>query len=457
MSFWFGPLGLIVNGLNPAESGTVRTMSRANRWTRQVLAAVGLGVALAIAATTPLTAQTSTAPVRITLDRAIELALQHNPSLQALRTLVVQSQAQEVTANLRPNPTLNGDIQFVPFFSPSNFTSTYLDNGVQFDAGIGYLFERGRKRQSRYQAAKDITSVTDAQVRDSERTLSFSVAQQFVAVLLAQSSIEVAEQNIKSFQQTLDIGQSQYKAGAISEGDFLKIRLQMLQFQGDIAAAKLAKVQALAQLHQLLGFASVPDNFDVEGELTYLPVHTGLDDLKALALRTRTDLLAAQRSVTAAQSAEKLAEANGKFDVFGNMNYTHVAAISSLSFFANMPLQIFNRNQGEIARTKSVITQSQLQATAASEQVLSDVASSYEALRTNDQILHLYQGGYLNDSKSSRDISEYAYRRGAASLLDFLDAERTYRANELAYRQALASYMAALEQLREAVGTRNLP
>jgi len=424
---------------------------------RRMLASAGFGVAFVALAAIPVAAQTSTAPVRITLDRAIELALQHNPALLAQRTLIAQSQALEITANLRPNPTLNGDIQFVPFFSPSNFTSTYLDNGVQFDAGIGYLFERGRKRQNRFQSAKDNTSVTEAQVKDNERTLTFSVAQQFFAALLAQSTIELAEQDLKSFQQTVDIGQAQYKAGAISEGDFLKIRLQMLQFQSDIAAARLAKVQALALLHQLLGYAAVPDNFDVEGELTYQPIHTGLDDLKALALRTRTDLLAAQRSVTAAQSAEKLAEANGKFDVTANVNYTHVAAISSLSFFANMPLQIFNRNQGEIARTKSVITQSQLQATAASEQVLSDVVNAYESLRTNDQILQLYQGGYLNDSKSSRDISEYAYRRGAASLLDFLDAERTYRATELAYRQSLASYMSALEQLRAAVGTRSLP
>ena len=452
MSFLFGPPSRIEKASVPRLHGVARPLSHA----RKIIFSAILGISLA-ALCSPLLAQTSSASVRITLDRAIELALQNNPTLKAERTLIAQSQAQEVTANLRPNPTLNGDIQFVPFFSPSNFTSTYVDNGLQFDAGIGYLFERGRKRQSRFQSAKDNTSVTEAQVKDNERTLTFSVAQQFVAVLLAQSSIEVAEQNIKSFQQTVDIGQAQYKAGAISEGDFLKIRLQMLQFQSDIAAAKLARVQALALLHQLLGYAAVPDNFDVEGELAYQPIHTGLDDLKALALRTRTDLLAAQRSVTAAQSAEKLAEANGKFDVTANVNYTHVAAISSLSFFANMPLQIFNRNQGEIARTKSVITQSQLLATAASEQVLSDVVNAYEGLRANDQIIQLYQGGYLKDSKESRDISEYAYRRGATNLFDFLDAERTYRANQLAYRQALASYMATLEQLREAVGTRNLP
>ncbi len=82
---------------------------------------------------------------------------------------------------------------------------------------------------------------------------------------------------------------------------------------------------------------------------------------------------------------------------------------------------------------------------------------AYENLRSNDQIVQLYRGGYVDQAKQSRDISEYAYRRGAASLLDFLDAERTYRANQLAYRQSLANYMLAIEQLRQAVGTRNLP
>jgi cobalt-zinc-cadmium efflux system outer membrane protein len=85
------------------------------------------------------------------------------------------------------------------------------------------------------------------------------------------------------------------------------------------------------------------------------------------------------------------------------------------------------------------------------------VENSYESLRTNDEVLQLYQSGYLKEAEDSRDISQYAYQRGAASLLDFLDAERSYRAIELAYRQALASYMTSLEQLRQAVGTRSLP
>ena len=224
-----------------------------------------------------------------------------------------------------------------------------------------------------------------------------------------------------------------------------------------MAAAKLAKVQALSALRDFLGFASVPDNFDVQGDLEYQPVHAGMDDLKALALRTRPDVRAAQLGVTAAQSQESLAEANAKRDVAAIANYTHVGAVNSASFFGSIQIPIFDRNQGEIARTKYAITQFQELSTAASEQALSDVVAAYAALHTNDQIIQIYRGGYLDDSKTSRDISEYAYRRGAASLIDYLDAERTYRANQLAYRQALGSYMTALEQLRNAVGTRNLP
>jgi cobalt-zinc-cadmium efflux system outer membrane protein len=152
-----------------------------------------------------------------------------------------------------------------------------------------------------------------------------------------------------------------------------------------------------------------------------------------------------------------LQKANGKQDVTGTFNYTHTAGLNTGAFYFNMPLPIFNRNQGEIARARYAITQAQEQASETTQQVSTDVVQAYENLLTNDHIIQLYQGGYVDQARQSRDISEYAYRKGAASLLDYLDAERTYRANQLAYRQALANYMLALEQMRQAVGTRNLP
>jgi cobalt-zinc-cadmium efflux system outer membrane protein len=393
----------------------------------------------------------------ISLDQAIDLALVHNHSIKATRTLILQNQAQEITANLRPNPTFGADTQFVPFFSPQYFSGENLDQTQQFDVGLSYLFERGRKRQRRLQAAQDQTAVTRAQVADAERTLAFNVGQQFVSVLLADSTLQFALQDLQSFQKTVDIGAAQLKAGSISEGDYLKISLQLLQFQTDVSAARLARVQALVGLREFLGYDAVPANFDVIGDLAYQPLETNQEDLQTRALRDRPDFRAAVLGITAAQSQILLAKANGKVDVNGTYDFTHVSGENTASLFVNFALPVFNRNQGEIARTGYALTQAQEQQQAASDTVLSDVANAYEAVRSNDEIVQLYISGYLKQAEDSRDISEYAYRRGAASLLDFLDAERSYRAIQLAYRQALASYMTALEQLKEAVGTRNLP
>ena len=411
-----------------------------------------------VPASTPPRAATASPPAaRISIDEAIRLALQHNHALLAARSTILQSQALETTANLRPNPVLSWDAQFLPIFQPSNFSRDYLDNQAQFDLGLGYSFERGKKRQHRLQAARDVTDATRSTVADNERQIIFNLTQQFVSVLLSQSTIDFTQQILDSFQKTVDISETRYKAGDMSEGDLLKIKLQMLQFQNDAFSAKLAKVQALAGLRQFLGFESVPDIYDVEGELDYEAVHAGLDDLKALALRTRPDLQAAQKTVVAARSAELLAEANRKRDLSASFNYSHVSATNTGAFFFNIQLPIFDRNQGEIARTRYVITQSQELASETSQQVLTDVVDAFFALRTSEQIVQLYRGGYVDQAKQSRDISEYAYKRGAASLLDYLDAERTYRSNQLAYRQALASYMTVLEQMRQAVGTRTLP
>ena len=411
------------------------------------------------ASSLPQAASPQSPSVRISLDEAIRLALQHNHALQAARSTILQNQALETTANLRPNPSLSADYNFVPAFSPSYFNvpASQAPLPQEFDISVAYTLETAHKRQDRLAAARDVTAVSRSQVADNERQLVFNVAQQFIGVVLAQSTIDLAKKDLDSFQKTVDISEERYKAGDMSEGDYLKIKLQLLQFQTDYSSAVLSKVQAIAALRQLVGFESVPDFFDVDGQLDYQPIHAGLDDLKALAMRTRPDLLAAQQSVTSAESQFRLAKANGKPDVVPQLGYSQAAGEHTLNFAVSLNLPIFDRNQGEVARTRYVIAQSQQLAQEASEQVMSDVVDAYEALRTNDQIIQLYRSGYVDAAEKSRDISEYAYKRGAASLLDFLDAERTYRANALAYRQALASYMTALEQMRQAVGTRNLP
>jgi cobalt-zinc-cadmium efflux system outer membrane protein len=395
--------------------------------------------------------------VTISLDDAIQMALQHNHNILAARTTIQQNEAEETTANLRPNPVILSDWQFLPVFQPSQFSADYLDNTAQFDLGVSYLFERGKKRQHRLRAARDLTAQTRSLVADNERSLAFGVASQFINVELAESTLELARQDLKSFQNTVDISEARYKAGDIGEGDVLKIKLQMLQFETDVSAAQLARVQGLSDLRQLLGYESIAADYDVAGAFDYQPVKGNLDDFQAKALQNRPDLRAAQQGVTAANSQHALQQAIGKRDITGEINYTHIGYLNDVSLFGQMQMPVFDRNQGEIARAAFAITQAQEQERFANGQVLTDVRDAFENLRTNDQIVGLYRSGYINEAQQSRDISEYAYRHGAASLLDFLDSERSYRATQLAYRQALASYLLGLEQLREAVGTRSLP
>jgi len=406
----------------------------------------------------PASAPTSAqGPVKITLDDAIQMALAHNHALLAARTTIQQSEDEEITANLRPNPVLLGDAEYLPVFNWNQFDSNYVDNSAEFDLGVSYLFERGKKRQHRLEAAKDQTAVTRSLVADNERSLTFQVASAYTGVELAESALDLANQDLKSFQNTVDISQDRYKAGDISEDDYLKIKLQMLQFQTDASQAQLAKVQALSDLRQLLGYESVSADYDVAGPFEYQAVSGNLEDLQMKALSTRPDLRAAQQGVTAANSQYLLMKADGKKDITAQINYTHIAYLSTTSLFGQIQLPIFDRNQGEIARAQSAIAQAQEQEKFTSDQVLTDVKDAYEGLKTNDQVVQLYRSGYLDEAQQDRDISEYAYKRGAASLLDFLDAERSYRSIQLAYRQALAAYLLSLEQLREAVGTRTLP
>ncbi len=398
-----------------------------------------------------------TAAHAITLEQALDLATRNNPTLQANQTLILQNKAQEITANLRPNPVLSLDSQYLPLFESSLFNDTnYWNDSVQFDAGLGYLFERGKKRQHRLDAAKTATAVTEAQVSDAQRTVLAGAAQLFISALLAKSNLEFADGLLDSYKKTVGISEDRFKAGAMSRNDLLKIQLQQLQFETDVNDARLARAQALASLRQFLGFDSVPADYDVIGNLVHEPVTLQLEDVQARALHDRPDLQAAQRSVVASESQVGLAKANGKVDFSVTFDYTRLNQNNLGAFYFNIPLPVFNKNQGEIARTQYAVTQSQFQQKAAEQQVLTDVKNSYEGLRSSEQVVQLYDKGYLEQATQSLDITRFSYEHGAASLLDFLDAERSYRSTELSYRQALATYMTALEQLRQAVGTRDL-
>jgi len=429
-----------------------------NAWRRVNGLAWSAVLALALTSSTvrAQTASPTQGPVKITVDDAIQLALKHNHALLAAQTTILQNQALEVQANLRPNPTFFADWEYLPL-TANEWNTTYLHDETEADAGLSYLFERGKKRQHRLQAAQDVTAQTRSLVADNERTLAFNVASQFISVQLAESTLDLATLDVNSFQKTVDISEYQYKVGGMSEGDFLAIKLQLLQYQTDYEQAMLAKDQGLDDLRNLIGYESVPADYDVAGSFDYQPLKANMEDLQMKALQSRPDLRAAEQGVTAATSQWELQKADGKVDVTGQGNYSHVNSINAFSIYVSVPLPIFNRNQGNIAQARYAITQAQEQNRGTGQQVLTDVHDAYVGLQENDRIVVLYRSGYLDAAVRARDIEKFAYEHGGAALLDWLNAERTYRVTELAYRQSLASYLTAFEQLRAAVGTRTLP
>jgi cobalt-zinc-cadmium efflux system outer membrane protein len=447
-------------------------LNRSSRGTITIRRTAGAILVLLLFSATPrrVDAQTGAqvnGPIKITLDDAIRLAIAHNHALLAAQTTILQSQALEEQANLRPNPSFFTDWEYLPLGSPPSQNSRlyppgeplsqYLHDNTEADLGLSYLIERGKKRQHRLAAAQDVTAQTRSLVADNERTLTFAAASQFFTVQLAESTLDLATKDIDSFQKTVDISEVTYNAGGMSEDDFLKIQLQLLQYQTDYEQAILAKDQGLDDLRNILGYESVPADYDVAGPFEYQPVKVDLEDLQMKAIDNRPDLRAAQQGIKAATSQWELQKAEGKQDVTVSGNYSHVNGLNAASFAMNVPIPIFNRNQGNIAQAHYAITQAQELEKGTADQVMTDVHDAYVGLKENDRIIALYESRYLAVADKDREISQFAYQHGAASLLDFLDAERTYRATQLAYRQALASYLTALEQLREAVGVRSLP
>ena len=395
-------------------------------------------------------------PQTFTWEEIRDKFLSTNPTLQAQAQSIESSRASEITASLRPNPQFQNDT-----------TSATI--------GIYQEFEIGGKRPARVESARLATSISDADFVNARRTLIFNLRQAFVSALLAKSDLDFARDNLANYQKVVDLNRLMLQQGAISRADFLKIELQTLQFQIDVDDATLALKTAKAALRSLVGSSNLPPDFDVQGDLRAVPLEKSLSELQQLALANRPDLKSAETGREKAIADLRLARAyrwpnptlGASFLHTGNeiggpgwfQPFYPKASISNAMGVgvASIAIPLFNRNQGEVARAKSEQLRADFLAQAARNQVLQDVETAYASFESSRERVRLYDQMYLSRAKESLDIEEFSFRNGAASILDFLDAERTYRAMQLAYRQQLAAYLTNLAQLEAAVGTQVTP
>ena len=379
-----------------------------------------------------------------------------NPTLRAGQIGVDESKAQEITAYLRPNPNLAllaDGTQIAPYkgvWQP--FTGTVPQ------ANLSYLRERQRKRELRLESAQDATKIAVSSQADLQRTLLFSLRQAFIQTLQGKAVLALARENLSYYDHLLDVNHDRYKAGAVALVDLDRLEIQRVQYESDLQTAEVSLRSAKIQLLALLNDRTPVEQFDVTGPFDFSTQIAPLEEIRQAALDSRPDLRTALESIEKAKTDHRLAVANGSTDPTFSGWYSYNPSFNNpndhqtLGIGVSFPLRIFDRNQGEKRRTELDIERNEKLTEAARAQVLSDVDSAHATVTSTVILLRPYKDRYLQQASRIRDTISFSYDHGAASLLDFLNAQAGYRSVQLNYLNLVASYLEAASQLNLAVG-----
>jgi len=384
-----------------------------------------------------------------------------NPALKADALNVDEARAQEVTAYLRPNPTFNVSEDGTQI-APSNGVWQPL-KGTYVVPTVSYLHERQHKRELRLESAQAGTRVAASEHEDLKRTLEFTLHTSFINTLQAKAILALARADLKYYDQVIEISRDRFHAGDIAQIDLDRIELLRVQYETEIQTAMVNLRTAKIQLLQLLNDRTAVEKFDVEGQYDFSEDLKPLDDFRQTALQARPDLQAALQAIQQSETNHKLAVANGSTDPTFSGWYTYNSSnnnpngTNTLGAGVNIPLRIFDRNQGEKQRTLIDIDRSRQASEATRSQVFSDVDSAYAQVESNIALLKPYKAKYRDQATRVRDTVTYSYQHGGASLLDMLNAQSDYRQVQLAYLQLIGAYLNAAGQLNLAVGREVIP
>jgi len=374
-----------------------------------------------------------------------------NQTLQAGQFGVDEFRAQETTAYLRPNPNLSLLADQINPFSGGPPHSTF--GFLLSTATVSYLHERQHKRELRLESAQKATGIAVSSQTDLERTLIFDLRMAFVQALQEKAILELAKENLAYYDHVLEVNRDRYRAGAIAKVDLTRLEIQRVQYESDLQTAEVNLRTAKIQLLVLLNEPTSTNQFDVTGPFDFTNELAPVDEIRQAAIESRPDLKAALQSVDKAKTDHKLAIANGSTDPTFAFDVGRNPPIDQyIGFGVSIPLRIFDRNQGEKARTQIDISRNERTANAAREQVFGDVDSAYAMVNSNIILLQPYRDRYLKQAEEIRDTITISYEHGAASLLDFLNAQAEYRTVQVNYLNLIASYLSAAGQLNLAVG-----
>jgi outer membrane protein, heavy metal efflux system len=378
-----------------------------------------------------------------------------NPELLAGKLNIDESRTQEITAYLRPNPDLTFTTDGTQIAKHDGLWQPFA--GTFFSPAVSYLHERDHKRELRLESARKNTTITESQQADLERNLLFNLRNAFVQTLQAKATLSLSRENLAYYEKVLNVSRLRLKAGDIAKMDMARLELQRINYESDVQTATTNLRTAKIQLLQLMNDRMPVDQFDVTGRFDFDEI-AGLDEFRRIALASRPDLQAAIEALDKAKTDYQLAVSNGSTDPTFSVWWTHNGSFNNPGAYntagasVNIPLRIFDRNQGEKERTAIDVHRTERLAEASRTQVFGDVDSAYETLEGNLNLLRPYRDKYLKEAADVREMMSFAYQHGGASLLDFLSAQNEYRTTQLSYLNLIAAYMTAANQLNFAAG-----
>jgi cobalt-zinc-cadmium efflux system outer membrane protein len=387
----------------------------------------------------------------LTIDGAVAEAVQANLSLLAERSNLSIADAAAISARLRPNPVLSGGADSLDLLG-TGFDTTNQAGPPQYSVRVDVPFERGHKREMRTEVAFQAKRVAEAQFAEAVRHLKLDVTLAAIDVLEARAKLQLAEDNLAALTQLLQLNQQRFESGAIPQLEVTRSRVAMLQYRGNVKTAQLALNEARLKLLPLLGKQPDETRVDIDDRLgTGLAPEPNLAVLQQTARATRPDLLALRNDQARTQADLKLELAQGKVDYTLGAEYRREQGVNGrgnmLGLFFSVPLPLFNRNQGDIARAEAERDKAGRLLAAGETNAAGEVASAYQEFQSASELLAEIERELLTPTLEARAGVTYMYQAGATSLLDVLDAQRAFNDTMDTYYSAQASYRRAQARL----------
>lgn len=445
---------MCVEAWDERDSGDMLNSSESNMsWRLRMGGVLLLGLAVVAAAQEPKSA--------LTLDQVLEEALGRNLRLLAERFNLSVGEARILQARLKPNPVLTIGGNYLDVLGASFDPVRSAAGPTEVNGRIDYLVERGQKRQQRIAVAEATKAVAELDLLNTTRNLVLNVQTGFTEVLLAKEQLALATESLGAFQRIVNINRTRVDAGDLSRVELVRSEVAALQFRNQVRQGESRLRLAKNRLQALMGRTVFSTDFETSGELRRDRVLVGQTDVLKAALTARPDLDSLRRDQARSLAEVRLQLAQGKVDYTVGAAYNRQLNVGtgkrgdSIGLFVSVPLPVYNRNQGEIERARQQQAQIETRIKSLEQEIAAEVANAYEEYSTSKALLETIEGSMLEQAKRVREVIEFSYRRGEATFVEFLDAQRTFNETMGGFNEARAQFARSLYSLDSIAGASN--